>query len=204
MWTAGRASGPGVSPQSSPGSRVPRQGPQPSPSPHHQRALAPHAALWVLAPRPSVPATSRQLSLPCWSFCLMPATPQHPLSPWPGKAPQHPLLCPQPGCQAQETARHSPVTHPVGRTPCPLLPGTPSHTVAALGRASARTGRPPGPQPRAPAELGLRERGLCPGRPGLTGCPAGKGMSSQGSGGPRTLGSLPGTPAVLDPPWARL
>ncbi|XP_007451288.1 PREDICTED: uncharacterized protein LOC103090730 [Lipotes vexillifer] len=170
MWTAGCASGPGVSPQSSPGSRAGGD-----PSPVHL-SISEGPWLPTLPSGPSVPATSRQLSLPCWSFCLMPATPQCPPNPWPDKAPQHPLLCPQPGCQAQETARHTPVPHPVGRTPCPLLPGPPSHTVAALGRASARTKCPPGPQPRAPAELGLQEWGLCP---GLTSCPAREGHDEE-------------------------
>ncbi|TKC37737.1 hypothetical protein EI555_019048 [Monodon monoceros] len=42
-------------------------------------------------------------------------------------------------------------------------PGTPPSPTPA----SARAGRLPTPQPRVPAELGLREQGLCPSRPGL-------------------------------------
>lgn len=145
-------------------------GPWPRTAPHQQRALVPHAALWVLEPQPSVPASCRPLSLPSLlvllpQACHPPGTPQAHSHVKPRQ--QHHLLCPQPGCRGQEMARHTPPS-PLG----PTLAAPPCQAchppLCLLWRQHAGARCLPTPLPRAPAELGIQEQGLCP---GLTGCP---------------------------------
>ncbi|XP_043767493.1 uncharacterized protein LOC122699517 isoform X2 [Cervus elaphus] len=109
---------------------------------------------------PSFPAGPSASSLPS-TRC--PASPR-PMKP----RQQHHFICPQQGCRGQEVARHTPPP-PLGAT-LPTPPYQARHPPPWLlwGRhAGARC--LPTPLPRAPAELGIQEQGLCP---GLTGCPA--------------------------------
>ena len=206
------------------------RGPGPSPSPHQRRALAPRAAFWVLEPRPSVPASSGQLSLPCWSFCLTPATPQRPPSPRPDEAPAAATPPPVPPAwlpslgEGQAHPRHP----PRGLHSLPLCTGSPTPRCGqgkCQGRMPAhpsaqgasRAGPPgAGPLPRRPRPHRLSCLGrACPARaqegPARWGhhrghlqysTLAGHGSDLWGSGGSSVF-FIPGVPRTAETPGPR-
>lgn len=199
MWTAGCASGPGVSPQSSPGSRA---GGDPSPV-HLPISEGP----WL----PTLPSGSWShgpQSRPHLDNSPFPAGTSASCLPFPNALRAHGQTKPHstPSCAPSLDAkpRKQPGT-PLSPTPWAARP-VPYYQDSHPTLWLLWGGRVPGPDARLALGPGHQlswasRSGACaPATPASQAVLPGKGMSSQGSGGPHTLGSLPGTPAVLDPP----